>query len=57
MNNNRWTIIEMRTPSRTDNAPSTLGVSGRRSSKSMYISELLDYITRVGSGPFDATNM
>src|SRR6187401_1485933 len=43
----RWTIIEMRTPSRTDSAPSTRGVSGRKSSKSMYISDLVDYITRV----------
>src|SRR4029453_2494679 len=42
----RWTIIEMRTPSRTDRAPSTLGVSGRKSSKSMYIRDLVDYITR-----------
>ena len=30
MNSKRWTIIEMRTPSRTDSAPSTLGVSGRK---------------------------
>src|SRR5688572_15086602 len=43
----RWTIIDMRTPSRTDKAPSTLGVSGRESSKSIYISDLVDYIIRA----------
>src|SRR5687767_5248981 len=47
MSAKRWTIIDMRTPSRTDRAPSTLGVSGRKSSKSMYISELVDYNTRA----------
>ncbi len=43
----------MRTPSRTDSAPSTLGVSGRESSKSIYISNLVDYSTRSPRGPFD----
>ena len=57
MNSKRWTIIEMRTPSRTDSAPSTLGVSGRESSKSMYISDLVDYSTRSPRGPLTATNM
>ena len=57
INSKRWTIIEMRTPSRTESAPSTLGISGRESSKSMYISELVDYNTRSPRGPFTATNM
>ena len=52
MNSKRWTIIEMRTPSRTDSARSTRGVSGRESSKSMYISELVDYSTRLRAAPF-----
>ena len=57
MNTKRWTIIEMRTPSRTESARSTRGVSGRRSSKSMYIRDLVDYSTRLLAQSFTATNM